>query len=108
ADGLTTLHLCSQVEADFENSGLRGEQVVLAVQRLRENCRRLAKPGARLLSSFDCAQVYQNVAQTTLRDAMHIGGGGSATAHFRGNDYFTLVLRFNGQQARAGDVRIEE
>src|SRR5258708_9862563 len=93
ADSLATLHLRSQVEADFKNAGLGREQVILAMQRLRENRRRLAKFGARLLSPLERAQADQHVSQTTLRDAMHMCRDAFATPHFRGNHDFALVLR---------------
>ena len=78
------------------------------MQCLRQNRRRLAKPGAGLLSSLDCANMDQHVSQATLRDAMHTGGDAFATTHFRGNDDFALVLGLDREQARARNVCIKE
>jgi hypothetical protein len=54
------------------------------------------------------AEVDEDVAQAALGDAMDFGGDAFAAAHLRGDDELALVLRLDGQQAGAGDVRVEE
>ena len=57
ADCLASFHLCAEFEGDFKNARLWGEQVVLAIQRLGENCRGFSETGPCLRATFQDADM---------------------------------------------------
>jgi catechol 2,3-dioxygenase-like lactoylglutathione lyase family enzyme len=80
ADGLASLHLCAQIEADFEDAGFRCQQVILATERLGQNSRRFAQVRPSALAAFQHADMDEHVAQAALCNAMHPGGDSFAAA----------------------------
>ena len=50
----------------------------------------------------------KDIAQSPLRDAVDARGDTFTSAQFRGHHRFSLIFRFDGKQARARDVSIDE
>jgi hypothetical protein len=53
ADGLAAFHFRAEVEADLEDAGFGGEEVIFAVERLREDDGRQAEAFARLFAALE-------------------------------------------------------
>ncbi len=101
-------HFRAQGQQGLVDTRLGGKSIIVPAQGLHPARGRKALLGAGDLLALDQARLDENVTQTVLRDAVHLGRDRLTSAHLGGNHGFALPFGFDRQQARAGDVGIEK
>ena len=94
----------AEVDERLPEAGLRREQIVVDLGRAPDHRRRVA----RLHLAGEHADVAEHVREAALRDPVRRGGDVPAAAELGRDDELALPLGLADEQARAGDVDVDE
>ena len=95
---VTHIHRRSEIHLDLEYARFWSQEVIVSIQGLGENRRRLSKTMARGLGPLEYADMDQDVSQSRLCNPMNTGRNSFTPTEFRCNDDLPLVLRLDREQ----------
>ena len=108
SDGFAFANFCAEIECDLENAGFWGEEVIVSMEGLGDDGRRFSKGSAGGLASFEHPGVDENVAQSGTGNPVDVCGDALTATELCGDDGFSLVFCFDGEESGPGDVGVEE